>query len=190
MDDNQALNKFKELLGGYPPELGPGPRAGVLPATALDRILDELFAGHKPPGHNYELIRGLALLWHDHHEPAHEIAQSIDNADGSLLHAILHRREPDYGNAAYWFRRVGKHPCFMEISRRAAELASVQIDKAWREQLLFIWQAARNGDWDPFAFIQACEATSQLAPSDPRVLLLQQIQVFESEAFLEHLFKD
>ena len=39
-----------------------------------------------------ELIIGAALLWHDHLEAAHTIAQQTDTTDGSLLHGMMHRR--------------------------------------------------------------------------------------------------
>lgn len=53
----------------------------------------------------------LLALWHDGRgdwEKAHEAAQAIENADGAWIHAYLHRKEGDAGNAAYWYRRAGK----------------------------------------------------------------------------------
>ena len=45
-------------------------------------------------------------------EEAHTLAQDIATAEGSYWHAIVHRQEPDAGNAAYWFRQAGAHPIF------------------------------------------------------------------------------
>src|SRR5579863_995376 len=42
-------------------------------------------------------------------EEAHRVAQDIETPEGSYWHAIVHRQEPDAGNAAYWFRQVGRH---------------------------------------------------------------------------------
>ena len=53
----------------------------------------------------------LVALWHDGRgdwEKAHETAQAIEHADGSWIHAYLHRKEGDSGNAAYWYRRAGQ----------------------------------------------------------------------------------
>jgi hypothetical protein len=50
-------------------------------------------------------------LWHDARgdwEKAHGIAQEIDDANGSWVHAYLHRKEGDLGNAAYWYRRADR----------------------------------------------------------------------------------
>jgi hypothetical protein len=77
-------------------------------------------------------------------EEAHEIAQGIPSAEGSYWHAILHRQEPDPDNAAYWFRRVGRHPVFAELGVRAAEIGGRHGISVARP-------------WDPFAFIQLCE---------------------------------
>ena len=51
----------------------------------------------------------LVALWHDARgdwDRAHSIAQDIDEADAALVHAYLHRKEGDLGNAGYWYRRA------------------------------------------------------------------------------------
>ena len=183
MEENQAFEEFKALLTGEPPELGPGPRAGVWPVKTIDAKLDELFATHRISGRSRNLIRGLVLLWHDHHELAHAIAQDDPSADGSLLHAILHRREPDYSNAGYWFRRVGSHPCYPRLAAGASGLLNGSNDKRLLSRLV------RNGEWDSFGFISECEQADSLADSDPRVVILRQIQAAESEVLLNHLLE-
>jgi hypothetical protein len=53
----------------------------------------------------------LRALWHDAHgdwERAHSIAQDADTPDAARLHAYLHRKEGDDGNAAYWYRRAAQ----------------------------------------------------------------------------------
>jgi len=57
------------------------------------------------------LSAALTALWHDARgdwETAHRTAQDIEGADGAWIHAYLHRKEGDAGNAAYWYRRAGK----------------------------------------------------------------------------------
>ena len=51
----------------------------------------------------------LTALWHDAKgdwEAAHRIAQGIDDEDGAWVHAYLHRKEGDSGNARHWYRRA------------------------------------------------------------------------------------
>ncbi len=50
-------------------------------------------------------------LWHDatgDWDGAHRVAQDIETADGAWVHAYLHRKEGDIGNAGYWYRRAGR----------------------------------------------------------------------------------
>lgn len=54
---------------------------------------------------------GLQALWHEGKgdwEAAHNIAQDMPRATGSLIHAYLHRVEGDRWNAGYWYDRAGQ----------------------------------------------------------------------------------
>ncbi len=53
----------------------------------------------------------LLALWLDAHgdwEKAHEVAQDAAGPGGAWVHAYLHRKEGDLGNAGYWYRRAGR----------------------------------------------------------------------------------
>jgi hypothetical protein len=77
-------------------------------------------------------VTGLLLaLWHDARgdwDRAHSIAQDVDDADGALVHAYLHRKEGDLANAGYWYRRahrpVATDSLDSEWTRVVAELLS------------------------------------------------------------------
>ena len=133
-----------------PPELGPGPRKQVLGEKAINDQLKTLGAS--------ELLQAAILVWHDHLDAEHKIVQNIETPDGSYIHAIIHRREPDYSNSKYWFRRVGDHPCFEELS------------------------IALRQKWDPFAFVDACARHDSKSESR-----LREIQATELRLLIEHL---
>ena len=66
----------------------------------------------------------LLALWYDGKndwERSHDIAQDIHTNDGSWIHAYLHRKEGDPGNAAYWYRKAGKL------------VPTVSLEKEWEE---------------------------------------------------------
>jgi hypothetical protein len=53
----------------------------------------------------------LLALWHDARgdwEKAHTLAQDVDHPPGAWVHAYLHRKEGDLGNAGYWYRRANQ----------------------------------------------------------------------------------
>ena len=56
-----------------------------------------------------EVLAGL-WLYVDDLDRSHTISQDIHTPTGSYWHAIMHRREGDFWNAKYWFRKVGNHP--------------------------------------------------------------------------------
>ena len=53
----------------------------------------------------------LKALWHDANgnwHLSHELVQDLSTAEAAWVHAYLHRKEGDLGNAGYWYARAGK----------------------------------------------------------------------------------
>ena len=53
----------------------------------------------------------LKALWHDARgdwTAAHDAAQADKGKAGAWVHAYLHRKEGDGGNAGYWYARAGR----------------------------------------------------------------------------------
>jgi len=72
--------------------------------------LDEFrltLSGDAPPPGLPDLLRALWLDTKGDFDGAHRIAQDDDSSDGARVHAYLHRKEGDLGNASYWYRRAG-----------------------------------------------------------------------------------
>ncbi|HZP59216.1 MAG TPA: hypothetical protein VFB27_02750 [Opitutaceae bacterium] len=60
-----------------------------------------------PPG----LTPALSALWYDaagDWDRAHGCAQEDGSRAGAWVHAYLHRKEGDEGNAGYWYARAGR----------------------------------------------------------------------------------
>ena len=73
-----------------------------------------------PPG---GLDLALQALWWDAKgdwDTAHSLADKDHAMRGSWVHAYLHRKEGDRGNAGYWYRRAGK-----------AMPAKTSLDEEW-----------------------------------------------------------
>jgi hypothetical protein len=73
----------------------------------LDDFRQSLTSTEPPAG----LTQALAGLWWDGKGDwtrAHDSAQQDEGMEGAWVHAYLHRKEGDQGNAAYWYSRAGK----------------------------------------------------------------------------------
>lgn len=103
----------------------------------------ELFPGARAPE---AALSGL-WLYFSCLEESHRLSQQIDTTEGSFWHGIMHRQEPDADNAAYWFRRTGRHPVFEPLRQEAARILEAFPEVAFRPGPV----------WDPFAFIDFCE---------------------------------
>jgi hypothetical protein len=124
----------------------------------------DLFPNARAPG---AAMAGIYLYFSCLDE-SHTISQGIETPDGSFWHGIMHRQEPDASNAGYWFRQVGKHPIFPDL-QKAAEKSGYPTGR----------------EWDPFAFIDACDDARQHAGSD-REKLLQRVQLAEWQLLFAH----
>ena len=147
--------------------LGPERRAGALSLSECQAALNalDLHPRQQP------LIHSALLLWHDHLDASHDLSQNINSNDGSFLHGIMHRREPDYSNAKYWFTRAGQHEAYDSINTRAA--------LALKDTSLTHLATAK---WDPFAYV---DAVSETSPGTPEYEVLQKLQRIELEVLLE-----
>ena len=127
---------------------------------------------------------------HDYLDASHELSQSIEGEGrhraGDYWHAIMHRREPDYSNSKYWFRRVGSHPIFEPLAKAADSILSDAPDAAVqkaRQKLL------AGGKWDPFAFVDFCEECCR--GNDPEFTeIAERIQWQEMRLLLDQTYRD
>ncbi len=163
------------------PDLEQGPRPGVLPCRPLEVRLRTLCGDLALGPETTDRVVAAGLLYHDHHNEAHDLVQDMIDAEGALIHAIVHRREPDFWNARYWYRRVGDHPIYRQLTPRVGQLAGTDATTGLAKRLVL------SGTLDPLAVVDALETVVRQPATDPVVLFLRRLQHAEFEALLEHL---
>ncbi len=176
---------------GLLPELAPstpGSAGEWLREQIQDLPLRQLL---QPKCSSADFLALQAGLWQVHSflDPSHECSQQIEgegaDRNGDYWHAIMHRREPDYDNSKYWFRRVGQHPVFASlpaVARQALSECSDPQAAKWADRL------CPANRWDAFAFVDLCQAVRRSEDS-PLGLAARRIQWAEMLLLLVHSYR-
>ena len=139
---------------------------GALTASELAAVdPSTLFPGSIFPR---EAMAGLWLLFDDL-DRSHTISQGLSSPEAAFWHGIMHRREPDPSNAAYWFRRMGRHAVFPSIAAAAAEVGYPGV----------------ASQWDPFAWIDYWER-ARVRPGSRDQALALAVQRIEWEILFDY----
>ena len=89
---------------------------------SFEEFRQAIASGTPPDG-----VAGSVLaLWHDARgdwHAAHAAAQTDASANGAWVHAYLHRKEGDPGNAGYWYARA----------RQPIPAENVTLDAEWAQ---------------------------------------------------------
>jgi hypothetical protein len=180
-DERLAVLGFAALNG--PGSLGPSLVQAQPGHPLLESHLNETAVGQLYPGasraERLALASGLFQI-HDFWEASHEAAQVADDLGersfSAYWHGIAHRREPDAGNALYWFRKVGRHPLFPALGDAARALLEEHGDDRLTERLL------GQGGWNPSAMIDLC---TQARPGTPNETVARRLQRLEMQLLLD-----
>lgn len=144
-------------------------------AQARQRIESSKIEGLFPAAQSPRAALAGLYLYFSCRDEAHEVAQSDPSADGSYWHGIVHRQEPDAGNASYWFHRVGKHPVFPALAERAHVVADAHPGASLN----------LSGAWDANAFVSICERARRQPGSELELAALE-IQRAEWQLLFDH----
>lgn len=180
---NQYPTAVAELLGhSVPYELVPS--AGQSQARdQLSKLKPEsLFPSAKITDHDMAdaCLSGLWLRF-DFLDESHTISQDIHTATGSFWHGIMHRREPDWSNAKYWFRNAGEHAIFPDLLA-AAKACAAELNLPAPAKALVDSPA-----WDPFAFVDLCETAHR--QDGPLATFCKQVQLAEWQLLFDFCYR-
>jgi hypothetical protein len=110
-------------------------------------------------------------------EEGHQLLEMCETQEGTLWHAILHRLEPDSGNAAYWFRKAGPHPIDNLLGRAALKILHRVPDSEFC-----------TARWDPFAFTAFCDSARR-QPGSAQMRAAMEIQRAEWQILFDYCAK-
>lgn len=127
-----------------------GASAEVL-AVVESVVNDPALSGH-------DAIKAGLWLYVDELDRSHAFSQELHTPTGSFWHAIMHRREGDFPNAKYWYRKAGAHPAMNNIDLAGGGSAS----------------GSAMAGYDPDAFVdRVARANARCESDSPDLVALQ-----------------
>ena len=122
-----------------------------------------------------------AWLVYDFLDESHTISQGIETGSGSFWHGVMHRREGDFSNAKYWFRRVGSHDVLEQLGQHVVALGADASARALAERI------APKGQFDPYAMVDACQAA--IRQGGAAEAFCRRVQQAEWELLFAHCYR-
>jgi hypothetical protein len=178
------------LIDSTLPELAPQSDQPVWLAETLRTLEERQFGCSLKTGHDAIAVAAGVWQMNGFLERSHELSQSVEgrgkNGAGDYWHAIMHRREPDYGNAKYWCRRVGRHGIHAFLAEDTDHtLANCESKDAarWRSLL------TGKGQWNAASFVDLCEYLAE-RPDAALELAAKKIQFIEMALLLSSTYHD
>ena len=130
------------------------PTQGARPEVIA--VVEQVVSGPALAGH--DAIKAALWLYIDELDASHAISQNLHSPTGSFWHAIMHRREGDFSNAKYWYRKAGAHPAMKHIDLAGGGSAS----------------GSTMGSYDPIAFTdRVARANARCEKDSPDLVALQ-----------------
>jgi hypothetical protein len=125
-------------------------------------------------------LSGLWLLCNDL-DRSHSISQSLQTAEGSYWHGLMHCREGDFDNARYWMHRVGTHGIDAPL---AACIEQTPKLAQWTKTLV------QSGRFQADAMVDACRihqarSTKPFPAKEPSIDSVQPCQGLTEVAWLQ-----
>lgn len=95
-----------------------------------DEFNHSVRTAHEPPAPWPAALRALWWMAKGDWGRAHGIAQGDASAEGSWVHAHLHRVEGDEANAGYWYARAGRPHADAPLEHERAAIVAALLDEA------------------------------------------------------------
>jgi len=95
-----------------------------------------------PALEGHDGIKAALWLYVDELDRSHAFSQDLHTPTGAYWHAIMHRREGDFPNAKYWYRKAGAHPAMKHIDLAGGGSASGSAMASY-DPMTFVDRVAR-----------------------------------------------
>lgn len=110
-----------------------------------------------------DALIALFRVLNEEDDAGHQIAQRHEGMPVfDTIHAVIHRRECDFGNARYWARQIETQPFFGRLARLVAGSKPIIAagDAAGKKAAATV-ESARANDWSPLAFVAVYEEAAR-----------------------------
>ncbi|MEY3173546.1 MAG: hypothetical protein RLZZ436_1460 [Planctomycetota bacterium] len=161
---------------------GPTPVAPLLQRDAFRRSVQLMLSRTNRSRDDFSCIEAGLLLLHDFDDHSHTIVQALEGLGrlrtADCWHAIMHRREPDPGNAAWWFRRVSSHPA-AAVPGRSLErwLQSIRASGVVQQRALQLLNSRQQVDGQRLIELAGEAALQPGSTADSTLRLVQYLEM-------------